>query len=216
MNLEGLADGATVSATIAVTPASALTLIGQGSGTIIALIDSASCTTPVLPPVTADDLIASCPSAEEIASLNADLNLTFQPDPTAALVCHAADGSADLTRVEERTYQTLRVMRQLSFDTPLPWTEKSLYDWLTSSVKGIATYFDLSSLPCCIPPNMIHVQSTNLATLTLSASELVLSQGLFTLTKDGTAMVFCIPVGLSIRRSVRWAPGPSNTICRSG
>jgi hypothetical protein len=51
-----------------------------------------------------EDLIAQCPSSAEVASLNADLAITFEgADPSGGtLVCHASDGSIDLTRFQER------------------------------------------------------------------------------------------------------------------
>src|SRR6478736_3739263 len=63
-----------------------------------------------------EDLISQCPSSSEVASFNADLAISFEGDPTAGkLVCHATDGSADLTRFQERVYQALRVMKALRF-----------------------------------------------------------------------------------------------------
>lgn len=178
LDFSGLADGTAVSVTFAAMPASALTLTGQGFSTVVALIDTASCTAPTLPVVTADDLIASCPPADEIASINADLNLTFTSDPTAGtLVCRAADGSADLTRLQERTYQTIRILRQLSFDTPLPWTEKSLYDWMTTSIKGIYSHSDISNSFCCSPANTVNIAAANLGINDFVASEWIGTQG---------------------------------------
>ncbi len=53
---------------------------------------------------TVDEVLAACPSAADIALVDADLDLQFEADPSAgALVCPAAAGSADLTFVQERT-----------------------------------------------------------------------------------------------------------------
>jgi uncharacterized protein (TIGR03437 family) len=178
LNLQGLADGTPVSVSISAAPSSAVTLAGQGSATVLAIVDLPSCTTPVLPAVTVDDLNASCPSAEEIASFNADLNITFEGDPTAGtLVCRAADGSADLTRLKERTYQALRIMHQLSFDTPLPWTTKSLYDWLTGTIRGIRNRTDISNSFCCDPANTINIATSHSGTIDFVAPEWVSTLG---------------------------------------
>jgi uncharacterized protein (TIGR03437 family) len=178
LNLQGLADGTPVSVSVSLAPSSAVTFTGQGSATVLAIVDLPSCTSPVLPAVTVDDLNASCPSAEEIAAFNADLNITFEGDPTAGkLVCRAADGSADLTLLKERTYQALRIMRQLSFDTPLPWTTKSLYDWLTGTIKGIRSRTDITNSFCCDPANTINIASSHLGPVDFITSEWIGSQG---------------------------------------
>jgi len=113
-----------------------------------------------------DSLIARCPTAKEIAAVDARLALTFEQDPTAGnLVCSAADGSADLTLLQERAYQALLVMRALEFDTPLPWTTAPLYDWFTSAVTGIRFRGDISISFCCDPANVINVQTQNIDAL---------------------------------------------------
>lgn len=173
LNLAGLADGTPIGVTITVAPANALTITGQDTGTVLAMVDLPSCTTPPTPPaVVADDLGASCLSAEEIAVIDADLKITVEGDPTAGtLVCRAADGSADLTRLEERAYQTLRVMHEMSFDAPLPWTTKSLYDWLVGSITAIRHRTDVTQSFCCLPANTINIASSHSGTLDFYTSE---------------------------------------------
>jgi uncharacterized protein (TIGR03437 family) len=109
---------------------------------------------------TIDDYIAVCPSAQEISAIDKDLALIFEgPDPSAAggFVCHAADGSKDLTRLQERVYQALRVFKAIKFDTPLPWTEKPVYDWLISSVKGIRINATNNINNCCGEDRIINI-----------------------------------------------------------
>jgi hypothetical protein len=61
-----------------------------------------------------DNLLARCPTADEIAAIEARTSLKFEQDPTAGtLVCAASDGSADLTLLQERAYQALLVMHRL-------------------------------------------------------------------------------------------------------
>ncbi|MDX6479346.1 MAG: hypothetical protein QOG29_1933 [Gaiellaceae bacterium] len=117
-------------------------------------------------PATVDPLIATCPSAADVAAISADLDLSFESDPTGGtLVCTAAAGSADLTRAKERAFQALRVMRQLQFTRPLPWTSLSLYAWLNHAIDGIRFRGDISTSFCCDPPRVINVQLQNLSAL---------------------------------------------------
>lgn len=105
-----------------------------------------------------EDLIATCPSSAEIAAFNTDVSLSFEADPTVGtLVCHASDGSADLTRFQERVYQALRVMKAISFTRPLPWTAQPLYDWFVGSIDGIRFRNDIQLSFCCDPANVIDI-----------------------------------------------------------
>lgn len=119
-----------------------------------------------LPTGTVEDLVSHCPTAEEIASVNADLTLQFDADPTAGvLVCTAADGSADLTRLQERAYQAVLMMKKIPFDQPLPWTDLPLYDWFVHAIDGIRFRGDIETSGCCDPANFINVQTANLSAL---------------------------------------------------
>ncbi|HXE74831.1 MAG TPA: hypothetical protein VNN18_04220 [Candidatus Xenobia bacterium] len=116
---------------------------------------------------TVDQFISSCPSAQEINSFNSDLLLTFEGDPSAGtLVCTAAGGSADLTRLQERTYQALRVMRRHPFSTQLPWTSGNLYDWFVSAIDGVRFRTDIQFSFCCDPPGFINIRANGLTALT--------------------------------------------------
>ena len=96
------------------------------------------------------DFFKRCPTAAEVADVNVKLKLTFENDPTAGtLVCIAAAGSADLTKLQMRAYQTIIIMKYLQFSKPLPWTNKQLYDWFTSTVKGVDYPFENSDPSCC-------------------------------------------------------------------
>src|SRR3989344_3364860 len=106
-----------------------------------------------------DDLLAECPPAAEVALIDQDFMLTFEQDPTASegLVCRALDGSADLTLLQRAAYQTLYVMRLIRFEKPLPWTDKTLYEWLATAIKGISFRGDVEGSFCCDPPNFIDI-----------------------------------------------------------
>ena len=114
-----------------------------------------------------EDLIGGCPSSAEVAAIDADLSIFFESDPTAGtLVCRAADGSVDLTRFEERSYQALRVVQALRFSRPLPWTSADLYTWLVATIDGIRFRADIVNSFCCDPLNVINVlASSNSAAL---------------------------------------------------
>jgi uncharacterized repeat protein (TIGR01451 family) len=114
-----------------------------------------------------EDLIGGCPSSAEVAAIDADLSIAFESDPTAGtLVCRAADGSVDLTRFEERSYQALRVVQALRFSRPLPWTSEDLYTWLVATIDGIRFRADIVNSFCCDPLNVINVlASSNSAAL---------------------------------------------------
>jgi hypothetical protein len=109
---------------------------------------------------TVDEFFARCPSAEEVAKVNSDLTVSFEYDPTAGtLVCTAATGSADLTALQKRAYQTIYVMRLLHFSQPLPWTDKQLYDWLVNAIDGIS-FIDGGGSGysyCCAPEGTIVI-----------------------------------------------------------
>ncbi|MBP8295384.1 MAG: hypothetical protein KAX84_04700, partial [Burkholderiales bacterium] len=93
---------------------------------------------------TVDQDLQRCPTPAELASVNARLTLTFANDPQGqVLVCTAAAGSANLSLLKKRAYNSLLAMQRLNFDTPLPWTSPptaSLWDWFTlqANIDGIA------------------------------------------------------------------------------
>lgn len=104
---------------------------------------------PVGPYVPLLDITWPCPPASAIREIDAEVTLLFLEDPTAGtLVCRAADGSVDLTRLQERAYQTLYLLKRLEFDAPLPWTDKSLWGWFTSNIRRIQ-YRGTGNPNCC-------------------------------------------------------------------
>jgi hypothetical protein len=102
-------------------------------------------------PASIDELLTTCPSAEALAEIDNDLDLVFDAvaianDPP---VCFTADGSRDLSRAQERAYQSLLTMKALKFDAPLPWTDQDLYTWFGGVIDGII--FEETSNFCCGP-----------------------------------------------------------------
>ena len=127
-----------------------------GNKTILMLPTSATPSATAVP--TIDDFFVRCPTSDEIASVDKDLNLQFETDPTAGkTVCLGSSGSADLTAIQKRAYQSVLVMKQLAFDAPLPWTNKTLYDWFISAIKGIRFRGDIQNSYCCEPAGMIDI-----------------------------------------------------------
>lgn len=124
--------------------------------------------TPSPAPTVADAnaIIARCPTPVEVAASDRDLTLTFESDPTVGqTVCTAAQSSRDMTLLQVQVYRALTVMRQLTFDAPLPWTSSSLYRWMVSSVRGIRVRGDLETSFCCDPTGTINIQARNLSAL---------------------------------------------------
>jgi hypothetical protein len=109
--------------------------------------------TPGIPvDATIDEALARCPTADEIALVDDRIRLTFVDDPTAPkLVCHASDGSVDLTRLQEFAYQAVLSMRRVKFDAPLPWTDKNMFRWFTEAVTGIQ-FAKTQYSHCCESP----------------------------------------------------------------
>jgi len=107
-----------------------------------------------------DEILSSCPTADEIAIIDADLDVTFEhfeplltPIPTedggyifgrtvygtvGRKVCSEAGGSVDLDLFQLRGYQALLILRAMRFDEPLPWTDRTLFDWFVEEVDGVA------------------------------------------------------------------------------
>jgi hypothetical protein len=129
---------------------------------VLATTDNA---TPFPDDVSLDANPARCPTSDEIALVDSIVTLRYQDDPTApALVCRQQEGSADLTRFEERAYQAVLSMRRIQFDAPLPWTELSLFDWFGTVVNGI-TFRDTELSFCCDGSGVLVIRSRNMSHL---------------------------------------------------
>jgi len=115
-----------------------------------------TCPVPAYLPV--PDIPWACPPAEEVVAINRDVRISFEQDPTAGiLVCTAADGSANLSRLQERTYQAILLMKNIQFDTPLPWTSLPLYDWFIQTIDAVRFRTDIDTSFCCDPPRVINI-----------------------------------------------------------
>lgn len=104
-----------------------------------------------------------CPTAAELASLQADVHFSFEgATGEGALVCTSDSGSQDLTRYQERAYQALLWMKRSRFDRPLPWTNQSLYDWFRSTVAGVRFRSDVRMSFCCEPAGVVNLTNGGL------------------------------------------------------
>jgi hypothetical protein len=55
-----------------------------------------------------------------------------------------------------RIRQSLILMKELRFDAPLPWTDKTLWDWFRGLGVGLTVVMDDSSATCCGADRFIH------------------------------------------------------------
>ncbi len=113
-----------------------------------------------------DALMGHCPTAAELNGVDSRLSVTFATTVTAGtLVCTAADGSADLTLLQERAFQAVLLTQWLQFDAPFPWTTMPLYDWLTQQITGIHFADDVALSGCCAPAHVIDIQTKGLTAI---------------------------------------------------
>lgn len=112
-----------------------------------------------------DQIIARCPTAAEVAGVQARTPVTFDVSVLGGpLVCTAAAGSADLTALQMRTFQALVILNELRFSQPLPWTPLTLTDWFTHAIRGVK----IMDIPfgtagyCCSPAGVIVVDNPGL------------------------------------------------------
>ncbi len=108
-----------------------------------------------------EELIDDCPTTEQIAAINQQLDLLFETDPSSGMTARSAENdSANLTPTRRRVYMSLIVAQHLEFTDPLPWTELKLYNWLANSIEGIRFRDDIQNSFCCGPPGYINIRTT--------------------------------------------------------
>jgi len=108
-----------------------------------------------------DDIFARCPTPAEIAAIDAIMTISIEGDPTGpALVCTAAGGSQNMTKLRRNIYNVLRAAQAIRFSQPLPWSNQtSVWDWLRfeSGVSMIRLRTDIGGSSCCSPSNAINL-----------------------------------------------------------
>jgi hypothetical protein len=116
-----------------------------------------------VPVVTVDEILRECPTAAAVESVLSRVDVRFESDATAPLlVCTAAAGSADMTRLHERTVQALLIMDRIEFDEPLPWTDLQLFDWFSGAISGIR-FEEVEYSSCCDSTGYMSIKSSGLS-----------------------------------------------------
>jgi hypothetical protein len=139
----------------------AVALVLFAAGIAISLPGSVSGRGAAGSPVEA--FVQACPPAGDLAQIDSELTLSFEADPSAGtVVCTAAQSGRDLTRLQERAYQLLRLMRRAEYARPLPWTGSSLWGWFTQAIRGIRFRGDIGFSFCCDPANTIDIRASTL------------------------------------------------------
>jgi hypothetical protein len=106
-----------------------------------------------------ETMSASCPSAASIAVTDRDFQLQFEGDPTGGRPsdCPVAQTGRPLTDLQANVYRALAVLRQLQFDTPLPFTGMPPYEWMRTSIRGMRFRTDIPTSSCCRPDGFINI-----------------------------------------------------------
>jgi len=100
-----------------------------------------------------DSFLATCPPAEELAILEQDFPILFQPPRrTRDPVYSCSEPPASMRELNDQLaiYQALRVIRHMRLSAPLPWTSLHPYDWLKSKIGAIVVSYTASYSHCCI------------------------------------------------------------------
>ena len=101
-----------------------------------------------------DEILSTCPAAADIELVDGFLDMQFDSDPTAGvLVCNSESDSANLTQLQERTYQAVLLLRRIGFTRPLPWTDLPLFDWFVDAIDGIRFKSDFAGFGYCCTPS---------------------------------------------------------------
>ena len=113
---------------------------------------------PELPASIATEVfMSSCPTPDEVAAVDRELELSFIDDPTVGwpLACSEDAGSVDLTVTQMGAYQALRLMKVATFSEPLPWTQGTLWDWFVAAIDGIEYDSNAENSFCCRGRNIV-------------------------------------------------------------
>jgi hypothetical protein len=118
-----------------------------------------SCERTMTPEVVVPD--TPCPPRALVEEIQREIPVVVKDEKDTTLVCHASAGSLDMTFSEALWYKQLAIMRRLRFDRPLPWTNRSLYQWLRDTIPaGIAADTTGASYSCLGCPGPVHLHLT--------------------------------------------------------
>ena len=99
-----------------------------------------------------DAFLATCPPEDELAILEADFPVLFEPamrtkDPE--YTCHEPISRMRILSDQLAIYQALRVIRHMKLSEPLPWTSLHPYEWLKSKIGAIVVSYMAEHASCC-------------------------------------------------------------------
>jgi hypothetical protein len=113
-----------------------------------------------------DQFLARCPTKAQLQEIDSVVLLRFDSDPTARQgigACHESKDSRDLTAFQKRVYNSIRLLKEVSFDEALPWTSKSLFDWFAEAAETVVFRDEISLSFCCRPDGVINLRTRGLA-----------------------------------------------------
>jgi hypothetical protein len=120
-----------------------------------------------------------CPSPAEFEEVQQAVPVRVDSDVsrgTDGLACRAADGSVDLSVVENHVYQSLLFLRRVQFDRPLPWTSRPVFEWVRRTIPaGIVVGSTGNSHSCLGCTGPIHVVYSSAHSLRPTVTSLIAS-----------------------------------------
>src|SRR3989338_4290664 len=107
-----------------------------------------------------DSILQTCPTQDDINQFNLDFKITDTINLKYDCV-FGVNPNFPKDKLDPRLtlYQSLRVIKSLDFSKPLPWTDKSLYDWLKTTIKGMYINSAFPNSYCCDPQGIVNVNS---------------------------------------------------------
>lgn len=99
-----------------------------------------------------DSFLRQCPPQDELAILEHDFPVLYEPDHGGPFVPYSCGGTISPRTVLSDAlaiYQALRVIRHMKLSEPLPWTDLHPYEWLKSKIGAIIVSSTATYDHCC-------------------------------------------------------------------
>lgn len=96
--------------------------------------------------------LATCPTEDELAILQADFPILFEPAMRFRDPLYSCTEPTSAMRSVSDQYviiQALRVIRHMKLTQPLPWTDLHPYEWLKSKIGAIVVSYTAVYNCCC-------------------------------------------------------------------
>ncbi len=103
-------------------------------------------------------LLATCPPLDEIRAIDSQVELRVDTMRLGGQSCSLEQGSANLGRLEERSYQALRLLRQLELPEPLPWTSADPWSWFTEQAPILRVALEEHADTVAEPAGTVRVE----------------------------------------------------------